>query len=54
MLCEWVLLFLMLQRVSGSASGGSMQPCEPVMLPQALLLSGMMSLLGGFIWRKHS
>ena len=47
-------VFMMLQRVSGSASGDSMHPCEAVMLPQALFLSGMMSLLGGFIWRKHS
>lgn len=48
-----VFALLMMQLVAGSASGDPMSPEESGMLLRALLLSGMMLLLGGFIWRQR-
>jgi len=48
-----VFALLIMQLVAGSASGDPMSPEESGMLPRALLLSGMMLLLGGFIWRQR-
>ncbi|HIL93741.1 MAG TPA: hypothetical protein EYG47_02785 [Cycloclasticus sp.] len=48
-----VFMMLIMQLIAGSASGDPMDPSESGMLPQALLLAGLMLVLGGFIWRER-
>ena len=48
-----VFMMMVMQLVAGSASGDPMQPVESGWLPQALLLSGVMLVLGGVIWRDR-
>jgi hypothetical protein len=48
-----VFMMLIMQLIAGSASGDPMHPSESGMLPQALLLAGLMLVLGGFIWRER-
>ncbi|HIG78496.1 MAG TPA: hypothetical protein EYQ47_00470 [Cycloclasticus sp.] len=48
-----VFMMLVMQLIAGSASGDPMDPSESGMLPQALLLAGLMLILGGFIWRER-
>ncbi|PHS73383.1 MAG: hypothetical protein COB22_01440 [Cycloclasticus sp.] len=48
-----VFALLIMQLIAGSASGDPMQPEESGLLPQALLLSGVMLIVGGFIWRQR-
>lgn len=48
-----VFMMIMMQLVAGSASGDPMHPDESGFLPQVLMLSGVMLILGGFIWRQR-
>lgn len=48
-----VFMMLIMQLIAGNASGDPMHPSESGMLPQALLLAGLMLVLGGFIWRER-
>jgi len=48
-----VFMMMVMQLVAGSASGDPMHPEESGMLPRALLLSGVMLVLGGVIWRNR-
>jgi len=48
-----VFMMMVMQIIAGSASGDPMQPEEAGLLPQALLLSGVMLILGGVIWRDR-
>ncbi len=48
-----VFMMMVMQLIAGSASGDPMQPGESGWLPQALLLSGVMLVLGGVIWRDR-
>jgi predicted membrane channel-forming protein YqfA (hemolysin III family) len=48
-----VFMMMVMQLIAGSASGDPMHPEEAGLLLEALLLSGIMLSLGGFIWRDR-
>ncbi|ORU90670.1 MAG: hypothetical protein A6F71_06855 [Cycloclasticus sp. symbiont of Poecilosclerida sp. M] len=48
-----VFMMMVMQLIAGSASGDPMHPDEAGMLLEALMLSGVMLTLGGFIWRDR-
>jgi hypothetical protein len=48
-----VFMMIVMQLIAGSASGDPMHPDESGLLPRALLLAGLMLVLGGFIWKER-